>query len=109
MRNNLPRIDHLLQFVQEDPEDPFNYYALALEYQSVDNKQASLYFEKLLQDFPDYLPTYFHAAAFFTNKETQDKVRQIYEKGIELSIRQNNSHARKELENAFFNLQLEYE
>lgn len=107
--NNLPRIAHLLQFVKEDPEDPFNYYALALEYVSVDKSHATYYFDKLLGDFPDYLPTYFHAAAFFINNETPDKVRQIYEKGIELSIRQKNGHAKKELENAFFNFQLEYE
>lgn len=107
--NNLPRIEHLLQFVQEDPDDPFNYYALALEYQSVDKNHAIQYFDKLLREFPDYLPTYFHAAAFFTNNETADKVRQIYEKGIELSVRQKNGHAQKELENAFFNFQMEYE
>jgi tetratricopeptide (TPR) repeat protein len=107
--NNLPRIEHLLQFVQEDPEDPFNYYALALEYQEVDKNQAIRYYEILLRDFPTYLPTYFHAAAFLINTENPDKVRQIYEKGIELSIQQNNLHAKKELENAFFNFQMEYE
>lgn len=107
--NNLPRIEHLLQFVQEDPDDPFNFYALALEYQSVDKNQARLYFDKLLLEFPDYLPTYYHAAAFFINAETTYKVRQIYEKGIKLSIQQNNLHAKRELENAFFNFQMEYE
>lgn len=107
--NNLPRIEHLLQFIKEDPDDPFNYYALALEYQSADKNQATRYFDKLLRDFPDYLPAYYHAAAFFINAESTDKVRQIYEKGIELSIRQSNLHAKKELENAFFNFQMEYE
>nr|MBI1231148.1 tetratricopeptide repeat protein [Cytophagales bacterium] len=107
--NNLPRIEQLLHFILEDPGDPFNYYALALEYQELDKALAYQYFNKLLTDFPEYLPTYYHAANFFINNENTDKVRQIYEKGIELSVRQNNQHAKKELENAFLNFQIAYE
>ena len=34
------RIEQLKQFAKEDPNDPFNKYALALEYQKTDARKG---------------------------------------------------------------------
>ncbi len=103
------RISQLLKFSEEDPSDPFNYYALALEYQKQDNPLAAKYYDLLLSQHPDYLATYYHAAAYFTTMDHIGKAGQIYQKGIELATQQGNKHAKKELENAYFNFQMEFE
>jgi Tfp pilus assembly protein PilF len=103
------RISQLLKFSEEDPSDPFNYYALALEYQNQDNPLATKYYDILLSKHPDYLPTYYHAAAYFAAMDLPRKAGQIYQKGIKLATLQGNKHAKKELENAYFNFQMEFE
>ncbi|WP_209330529.1 tetratricopeptide repeat protein [Lunatimonas salinarum] len=106
---NLNRIEQLLRFVKEDPSDPFNFYALALEYQNDHKKQAKEYFKLLLDQFPEYLPTYFHAAMFFTELGELEQAAQIYKKGISLAQNQQNHHAERELKSAYLNFQLEHE
>lgn len=109
MMSNLSRINQLKLFAQEDPTDPFNFYALALEYQLTDKNHAKIYFELLLDKFPDYLPTYYHAAAFFTESGDLNKAGETYEKGITLAHSSNDLHSKKELENAYLNFKIEYE
>jgi tetratricopeptide (TPR) repeat protein len=105
--SNLNRIEQLLKFVDEEPSNPFNLYALALEYQNVDIKNAALYYDKLLIEHESYIPTYYHAAAFYAENRSIDRAKQIYEKGIRLSKEQNKAHALKELQNAYQNFLFE--
>ncbi len=42
---NNHRLDLLLQFYEEDPLEPFNAYALAMEYQNKDIVKALEYFD----------------------------------------------------------------
>ncbi len=107
--SKIERINQLLKFSKQDPSDPFNYYALALEYQNQDNPLASKYYDKLLSDHPEYLATYYHAAGYFASVGQVSKAGQIYQKGIKLATLQGNKHAKKELENAYFNFQMEFE
>jgi len=94
-------LDKLLVFYKEDPNDPFNLYALALEYQKHDAKQASGYFERLLSDFPTYLPTYYHAAQFFSDCQWYERAKETFEKGIQLASEQANTKAHQELVRAY--------
>ncbi|KEO73855.1 hypothetical protein [Anditalea andensis] len=105
--SNLNRIDQLLKFAEEEPNNPFNLYALALEYQNIDQGKADFYYDKLLKEHESYIPTYFHAAAFFVNQRSLVRAKQIYEKGILLSRQQNQHHALKELQNAYNNFLFE--
>ncbi|MEJ7645855.1 MAG: tetratricopeptide repeat protein [Chryseolinea sp.] len=57
-----PRIEQLEQFVKDEPHDPFNIYALALEYQKFDIPKALVLFEQLVISHPIYVPTYYHLA-----------------------------------------------
>jgi tetratricopeptide (TPR) repeat protein len=104
---HLERVKELLNYLEEEPNNPFNLYALALEYQNKDKEKASFYFNKLLAEHKDYLPTYYHAALLFADQEQLDLADKIFTEGIELAKNQNNSHAKKELENAYLNFQFE--
>jgi tetratricopeptide (TPR) repeat protein len=98
---SLTRLQMLEQFYQEDPSDPFNAYALAVEYRSVDAERAMHFFEELLSMHPSYLPTYYQAAqlAFDTGRHTQ--AQQLYEQGIALAAVQEQSKTLKELQGAY--------
>lgn len=95
------RLKFLLDDLEENPDDPFNYYALALEYQKTDKMAAEKYFTELLQRFPDYLPAYYHAAGFFFDRGDNGKAEAVYLKGIQLAEKLNNLKTLKELKGAY--------
>jgi predicted Zn-dependent protease len=95
------RLEKLLEFYQEDPNDPFNTYALALEYQKNDTSKAEATFTRLLTEFPDYLPAYYTAAQFFISQEQNPKAEEIFKTGIQLAQNQQNTKAYQELVRAY--------
>ncbi|HAI76414.1 MAG TPA: enzyme of heme biosynthesis [Microscillaceae bacterium] len=95
------RLSLLLDYVQEAPQDPFNWYAIALEYQKIDPQQANFYFEHLLTHFGDYLPTYYVYALHLINLGEDLKAESVFEKGIKLSKLQENWKTLRELQSAF--------
>src|SRR5690606_22574425 len=101
--SNLHRIQQLLEYLEEEPDNPFNLYALALEYQKHDPEKVAYYFDSLLENHKNYLPTYYHAAEFFANRDEIAKAKAIYEIGIKLATESNDSHALRELQNAYQN------
>lgn len=107
MNNSL--LASLLAFYEEDPADTFNAYALAIEYSKSDLKQAAHFFDLLLEKHPDYLPTYYHAGAFFAALEKIERAGKIYQKGMELALAQKNAKAHRELLSAYNNFKDEQE
>lgn len=79
MDNN--RLELLLQFYEEDSQDPFNAYALAMEYLNKDTAKAKVYFDTLLDEHPSYLPTYYHAAALYAASENSNGPKHCTKKG----------------------------
>lgn len=108
-RRTMDRIQVLKDFIQKEPNDPFNKYALAMEYVTTDPKQAEILFDKLISDHPEYLPTYYQAAHLFWELGKFERALEVFEKGIELAQSQNNSKTLAELKNAFQNFQFETE
>ncbi|MFO7822782.1 MAG: tetratricopeptide repeat protein [Cyclobacterium sp.] len=105
--NHDDRVKVLLQYIEEEPENPFNIYALALEFQNQDKEKASFYFNKLLEEHKSYLPTYYHAALLFAELDQPEKAETTFQDGIALANLQNNALAKKELQNAYLNFQFE--
>ena len=99
MKNSL--LENLIAFYEEDPNDPFNIYALALEYQKSDGGKAELYFDILLDQHPEYLATYYSAGAFFSALEKNEKAEIIYQKGIDLALNIKNTKTHQELLRAY--------
>jgi predicted RNA polymerase sigma factor len=94
---NNARIQQLIRFIQDEPGDPFNVYALAMEYVADEPRQAMACFDDLLTRFPDYLPTYYHAAALCIALDERDRAAGLYEAGIALARRQQNQKTLHEL------------
>lgn len=101
------RLDYLLQLHQEQPNDPFIIYGIALEHKKTNSTEGLIYFEKLLNSFPDYLPTYYQAAEYFTENNKMDMALTIYDKGIELASSLNEMKTLAELKNAKQNLEID--
>lgn len=95
------RLQQLLSFLEEDPDDPFTLYAIALEYQKMQDEKALYYFDKLLLEHPDYVATYYHAAQFYLDLGFKEKAEQTYTSGIEKAKSQQNALALRELQNAY--------
>jgi tetratricopeptide (TPR) repeat protein len=98
---NQARLAQLFAFLEEDPADPFNLYAIATEYLKTDALQALHYYEKLLNEHPGYVPTYYHAASVYAQMGNREKAKETYEKGIQVSLQQNIRHAHRELQSAY--------
>lgn len=103
----LSRLQLLIQFTKEEPENPFNWYALALEYLNSDPEESAAIFDKLLKDHPEYLPTYYTSAVFFTDQNQLNKAKEIFEKGIDLAGKLKEEKASKELKNTYQNFLFE--
>lgn len=105
--SNLDRIQLLRQFTEEEPENPFNWYALAIEFRETDPEEAYSLFSKLLSDHPFYLATYFPAAHLYAEIGDLEQSKLIFEKGIVLAREQKNLKAQQELQNAYQNFLFE--
>jgi tetratricopeptide (TPR) repeat protein len=86
---NEARVKLLEQFYEENPTDPFNLYALALEHAKTDTDMAASLFDKLIIEYEDYLPTYYQAVEFFAAKNQLDKAIEIGKRGIDKAKRNN--------------------
>jgi hypothetical protein len=101
------RLTQLIQYYKEEPADPFNVYALAIEYLKTDLKLAKEYFEILLNEHADYLPTYYHAAKLYQDLSLKESAISVYEKGIELAKAKKEMKALRELQSAYDELMFE--
>lgn len=106
---SLARIALLEKFIEEEPDNPFNKYALAMEYYESEWEKSLEILNELLSDSPDYLPTYYKSAHLYWANEQFEKASSIFSQGIELAIKQNDLKALGELKTAYMNLQFEME
>ncbi|RXK52254.1 tetratricopeptide repeat protein [Aquirufa rosea] len=94
----MERKEFIKKEIEQDPQNPFNHYLLALEYKKegimVDAIQL---FEKLIVEFPNYIPTYYSFADYLIENELDDKAEIVLLKGIEMSELAGNTKALKEL------------
>lgn len=103
------RLELLQKFYAEDPDDPFNLYGLALEFQKTDVLKSDELFTKLLTEFSAYVPSYYHAAKLKTNLKQYNAALDIYKKGITVAREQNERKALQELQSAYDELLFELE
>ena len=101
---NNERLSNLESFLKEEPEDPFNWYAVAMEYKSLDIAKCKYHLEQLLKQFPDYLATYYQMAELLIEASKKEDAEVILEKGIQLARVQNDSNTLRELQNLLNNL-----
>jgi tetratricopeptide (TPR) repeat protein len=101
------KIEQLLEFLKEEPNDSFTLYALALEYEKSDTAKALAYYDLLLKEHPEYLATYYHAGKL-VEKSDKETSKKIYTNGMALATKQGKTKTYNELQNAL-NLLLDEE
>jgi tetratricopeptide (TPR) repeat protein len=94
---NSERIKILEQFVAEDPTDPFNRYALALELAKSDRLKAKEILDQLINSNPDYVPAYYQAALLYLQLSLNEEATIVIEKGVSQAKMQRNQKAANEL------------
>jgi tetratricopeptide (TPR) repeat protein len=98
MSNKL--IEQLENFAREEPNDPFNHYALALEYLKVDVHKAQTLFEQLIGQHQHYVPTYYHLGQLLAGQGKTEQAIQIFERGIVAARNAGDQKALREMEGA---------
>ncbi|HEX4887851.1 MAG TPA: hypothetical protein VFV37_07395 [Luteibaculaceae bacterium] len=100
------RKEHILQWINESPNDPGNYYLLALELRSEgDIKGAMETFERLHSRFPDYLAHYYPFVELLISQSETKKALEMIDLGIHVAREAKNQKAEGELK--FLRLELE--
>jgi len=94
---NSDRIKMLEKFVAEDPDDPFNRYALGLELAKGDRQKAKEIFDQLINVHPQYVASYYQAALLYIALSLNEGATKIIEKGIAQAKEQGNLKAVNEL------------
>lgn len=98
---SINRIEILKAMVAQNPADAFARYGLAMELiKGGELAGAVAEFRALLDHNPDYAAAYFHGGQALEKLGDIDQARALYEKGIEVTSRTGDQHARSELQAA---------
>jgi tetratricopeptide (TPR) repeat protein len=93
------RLEKLLEFIQNEPNDEFLKYALATEYLRLnDTEKALAYYEDLVNNHPGYSGTYYHLGKLYEALERKKDALDIYEKGMAITKEKRDNHAFSELQ-----------
>jgi tetratricopeptide (TPR) repeat protein len=71
-----------------------------MEYTKSDQEKGMEYFNRLLTNHPDYVPTYYHAGKLLEKVGKADQAIEVIKKGMEISRKAGNHHAYSELQSA---------
>lgn len=99
----MDRIASFKSFIAKSPRDPFPRYGLAMEHKTRGELElAWTQFSELLEQFPDYVPTYLMAGGTLAALGRAGEAADVYRRGINAAS--NDAHARRELESALAEL-----
>ncbi|HVW95050.1 MAG TPA: tetratricopeptide repeat protein [Mucilaginibacter sp.] len=96
------RLERLLEFIKNEPDDPFLKYALATEYLRIGQTDKALdYFEDLVNNHRDYSGTYYHLGKLYEALGRREDAIKTYETGMKVTREQRNNHAYSELQGVY--------
>ncbi len=92
------RLQALLQFAEQNPDDAFVRYGLAQEYANQGQlEKAAEEFTRLVEINADYQAAYYHGGQTYLKMGRKEEAREWFRKGIDLAGRTGDAHARDEL------------
>ncbi|MFN8321198.1 MAG: hypothetical protein U0T74_00945 [Chitinophagales bacterium] len=104
--NKEERLKKLLDWEARKPDDAFLKYAIAQEFISFeDDENARIYFELLMNNFPDYLATYYQYAKLLERIGKITDAQKVYLAGITLAKAKGDNKTMRELNEALTMLQ----
>jgi tetratricopeptide (TPR) repeat protein len=93
------RLEKLLEFITNEPDDPFLKYALATEYLHLNQADKALeYYQNLVTKHPNYVGTYYHLGKLYEALNRREDAINTYETGMKISREQRDNHAFSELQ-----------
>jgi tetratricopeptide (TPR) repeat protein len=93
------RIEMLTQVLEQNPNDAFARYGLAMEHAKTGALDTAMeQFNKLLEIHPDYAAGYFMAAQTLAKAGRNDEAKNYLQNGIAAAARTGNAHAKGEME-----------
>jgi tetratricopeptide (TPR) repeat protein len=102
---NSDRLEILKKFVTEDPNDPFNHYALALEYAGKkDYERAIGSFTGAIKLDPGYIPAYHQVGILYKELGKIQEARKTLKEGIERAKASSDTHAASEMQDVLAEL-----
>lgn len=94
----MDRTAMLHEILEQNPNDTFARYGLAMEYAtSGDSENALNEFARLLVANPDYTAAYQMSAQVLIKEGREAEARKMLDEGIKCAIRTRNQHARSEM------------
>jgi Tfp pilus assembly protein PilF len=95
------RIEILKGFLNDNPNDSFSRYALALEYAKLgQNDDAVREFETVRQNDPQYVATYYQLGQLYQKLGKTHEAEKTFRTGITAAAKAGDEHTRSELEAA---------
>ena len=89
----------LKQFLEQNPNDAFARYGLAIEYSRAGEIENALTeFKKLLELHPDYVAAYQMSGQMLAAAGRTEEAFHMLQKGIATAARVGNKHAQEEME-----------
>jgi len=93
------RLDKLLAFIKNEPNDEFLKYALATEYLRLNQADKALaYYEDLVDNHPNYTGTYYHLGKLYEALNRKADAIATYETGMKITKEKRDNHAFSELQ-----------
>ena len=95
------RLQQLLDFLKQEPGDPFLKYGIALEYLKLGKAQeAAKWLLQLIEENKRYLPSYYKLGQIYEGMGNKEEALKYYRLGVEIAKPSGNQHALGELRTA---------
>jgi tetratricopeptide (TPR) repeat protein len=99
------RIDQLRKLIENEPDEIFYPYALALELYKQNKEEAFVLLERVICKSPEYLPAYYQLGKVAIELQRIDLAKEYIEKGMEIAGKQNELKTKGELSSLLFSIE----
>ena len=96
----MDRLSTLLKMLNDNPDDVFLMYAVALEQAKTDPTEGVNAFRKIIDAHPGYLPTYYQLGKLLEELNETDQAIAVYQNGMTVAKEQDNQKTYGELRSA---------
>ena len=99
------RLEQLLGLLKNSPNDSFINFAIAKEFEGLDDDENALkYYLQLVAEDVNYVGTYYHLGKLYEKMEEFETAFSTYKDGMQIAKSQGDQHAYNELAGAKLNL-----